>query len=275
MCVDAAAHETPNTETTVSVLEPLEHRTPNVHTDSVAKRPAPQPAPAGAVIYLRVSTGHQAASGAGLEAQEAKCREHCERAGWPVLAVFRDEGISGRDGLEGRPGLLAAVEAVRAQRGAVLVSYSLSRLARRQRLVWHILDDREGLGVPFASATEPFDTASPMGRAMLGMMATWAALESDLASERTTDALAAVRARGTKLGAPNIIEAVSPDGERYADPAKVATVRAIQERYAAGGWSHRSLADALNAEGVPTTSGEGKWWPKTVRTALLTALPQP
>jgi hypothetical protein len=116
----------------------------------------------------------------------------------------------------------------------------------------HLLDDREGLGIPFSSATEAFDTASPMGRAMLGMLSKWAALESDLARERTRDALEAVRERGTKLDAPGMVERVGPDGTRDIDPAKVEVVRRIQARYAAGGWSHRRLAEALNAEGVPT-----------------------
>jgi site-specific DNA recombinase len=238
-----------------------------------ARRAAGTPSPTGAVIYCRVSTRKQVDVGVGREAQEARCRAHCTSHGWPVLGCFADDGISGREGLEGRPGLAAALEAVKATPGAVLVAYSLSRLARRQRLVWHLLDDREGLGVPFSSATEAFDTASPMGRAMLGMIAVWSALESDLASERTIDALEAVRERGTKLGAPGMVERVGPDGERAVDPQKLAVVRRIQARYAAGGWSHRRLADALNAEGVPPLGSRpgARWHATTVRIALGTA----
>lgn len=223
-----------------------------------------------AVVYCRVSTRKQVAVGVGREAQEARCRAHCAAHGWPVLACFADDGISGREGVEGRPGLTAALAAVKATPGAVLVAYSLSRLARRQRLVWHLLDDREGLGVPFSSATEAFDTASPMGRAMLGMIAVWSALESDLASERTSDALEAVRERGTKLGAPAMIERIGPDGERAIDLQKLEVVRGIRARYAAGGWSHRRLAAALNAEGVPALGPKpsARWHATTVRIAL-------
>jgi site-specific DNA recombinase len=237
-----------------------------------ARRTAGAPAPTAAVVYCRVSTRKQVAVGVGREAQEARCRAHAAAYGWPVLGCFADDGISGREGIEGRPGLTAALEAVKATPGAVLVAYSLSRLARRQRLVWHLLDDREGLGVPFSSATEAFDTASPMGRAMLGMIAVWSALESDLAGERTTDALEAVRERGQKLGAPGMVERVTTEGAREVDPAKLAVVRAIQARYAAGGWSHRRLADALNAEGVPTLGPKpgARWHPTTIRIALAT-----
>jgi site-specific DNA recombinase len=239
------------------------------------KRAAGPPAPTAAVVYCRVSTRKQVAIGVGREAQEARCRAHCAAHDWPVLGCFADDGISGREGLEGRPGLAAALEAVKVSPGAVLVAYSLSRLARRQRLVWHLLDDREGLGVPFSSATEAFDTASPMGRAMLGMIAVWSALESDLASERTIDALEAVRERGTKLGAPGMVERIGPDGVRAVDPAKLEVVRSIRARYAVGDWSYRRLAAALNAEGVPTLGPRSgtRWHATTVRIALKTAVP--
>jgi site-specific DNA recombinase len=210
------------------------------------------------VIYLRVSTARQAEEGIGLDAQEARCRDHCARMGLPIVAVFRDEGLSGKDALEKRPGLTAAIEAVQANPGAVLVAYSVSRVARRQRVLWHLLDDRDGLGIPLSSATEPFDTSTPMGRAMLGMLAVWSQLEADMVSERTRDALSELRAQGAKLGRPNMVE--SGAGR---------LVRRVQKLYGTGRFSHRSLAEYLNARGVPTATGEGKWWPKTVRTALM------
>jgi DNA invertase Pin-like site-specific DNA recombinase len=222
------------------------------------KQPAAAPS---AVVYLRVSTARQAAEGIGLDAQEAKCRAHADRMGWAVLAVHRDEGVSGRDGVEDRPGLQAVIDTVKANPGAVAVVYSVSRLARRQRLLWNLLDDREGYGLPVSSATEAFDTATPTGRAMLGMIATFAQLEADMVSERTKDALAEVKAQGRKLGAPSMV-----------DLGAVESIKLAQALYAAGGFSHRTLADELNRREVPTAKG-GKWWPKTVRSALLAELP--
>lgn len=215
-----------------------------------------------ALIYLRVSTARQATDGVGLDAQEAKCRAHAERMGWPVVEVFRDEGISGKETIENRPGLRALLERVESTPGAVVVPYSVSRLARRQRLLWDLIDDREGYGLAVSSATEAFDTATPTGRAMLGMIATFAQLEADMTSERTKDALAEVKAQGRKLGAPSMV-----------DLGAAESVRLAQQLYAAGGFTHRSLADELNARGVPTAKG-GKWWPKTVRSALNAELPQ-
>jgi site-specific DNA recombinase len=176
---------------------------------------------------------------------------------WPIGGVFRDEGISGKDGLDHRPGLAGLISAVQGTPDAVVIVYSVSRLARRQRLLWQLLDDRDGYGLPVVSATEPFDAASPMGRAMLGMIAVFAQLEADMVSERTTDALAELKAQGKKLGAPSMIDL------GFAD-----SVRMVQKLYASGEFTHRSLADELNRRGVPTAKG-GKWWPKTIRSALM------
>lgn len=90
------------------------------------------PADPVAFVYLRVSTARQASEGIGLEAQEAKCRAHAERMGWPVAEVFADEGISGKNGLDARPGLVGLIERAQATPGAIVVVYSVSRLARRQ-----------------------------------------------------------------------------------------------------------------------------------------------
>ena len=186
---------------------------------------------------------------------------HAERMGWSVAATFRDEGISGKDGIDSRPGLRALLDAVKSTPGAVVVVYSVSRLARRQRLLWDLLDDREGYGLAVSSATEAFDTTTPTGRAMLGMIAVFAQLEADMVSERTKDALAEVKAQGKRLGRPNIADLAAD------------TVRMVQGMYATGQWTHRTLAEELNARGVPTASGSGRWWPKTVRAALLSTLP--
>lgn len=220
----------------------------------MARRPA---APPVALLYVRVSTARQATDGVGLDAQETKARAHAERMGWPVAEVFRDEGISGKDGVEDRPGLKALIARAQSTPGAVVVVYSVSRLARRQRLLYQLLDDRDGYGLAVSSATEAFDTSTPTGRAMLGMIAVFAQLEADMVSERTKDALAEVRARGKKLGRPSMIELGAVD-----------TIHTVKDLYASGAFTHRTLADELNRRGVPTATGAGKWWPKTVATAL-------
>ncbi len=225
-------------------------------TNGQQKRAALLTKPTTAIVYLRVSTGAQAASGAGIEAQLAKCTEHCTRLGVQIKSVHKDEAISGKDGLEKRPGLRAVIKDVQETPGSVVVVYSLSRLGRSQRLIWTLLDDRGDYALPLSSATEPFETTTPMGRAMLGMLGVWAQLESDLASERTIDALAAVAARGTKLGAPSMREKV---------PESVDEIHRLR----ATRMSVADIAVSLNARGFATARKGTRWHPKTVRAALM------
>lgn len=208
-----------------------------------------------AVIYCRVSTERQAQDGVSLEAQEAKCRALCTARGLLVedADVLRDAGVSGRSEVTSRVGLPQALAACRAK-NAVLVVYSVSRVARSQRILWNLLDPANEASVALISATEPFDTSTSMGRAMLGMIGVWSQLEADLISERTRDALAHVRAQGKRLGAP-------PNSSLA--PQAVQRVHALRTQ----GLTLRKIVTVLNDEGVKGGRG-GKWWVKTVRAAL-------
>jgi DNA invertase Pin-like site-specific DNA recombinase len=62
---------------------------------------------------VRVSTQEQAESGLGLEAQRAAIEAAARRMGQQVAQVFEDAGISGAVPIDERPGLLAAVNALR------------------------------------------------------------------------------------------------------------------------------------------------------------------
>lgn len=219
-----------------------------------------------AVLYLRVSTDRQAESGLGIEAQEAACRAFCARQGWDVASVHVDAGLSGTLPIGERPGLAAAAAAVRALPGAAFVVYSLSRLARSQRQTWELLDDRGPYALPVVSATEPFDASTAMGKAFLGMLATFSALESDLASERTMAALGAARTRGVKLGAPSMATLAA------ASPEAAAILRRVHALRSSEGLSQRAIAEHLNDSGVPSLGG-GRWHLRSVQIALATKVP--
>jgi site-specific DNA recombinase len=168
-----------------------------------------------------------------------------------------DDGLSGKLPLAKRPGLAAAVAAVKAGApGCVFVVYAVSRFIRSQKECWALVDQGGEYALPLVSASEPFDLTTAMGRAFLGMLATFAALESDLASERTTDALAAAKFKGTKLGAP-----------RMEDVLPAETIETVKTLYSTGNYSHRSLAAELNERRIPTAQGK-QWHPRTVRVAL-------
>jgi DNA invertase Pin-like site-specific DNA recombinase len=61
------------------------------------------------VLYTRVSTDRQT-----TENQERELRAIAARAGWNVLKVYRDEGISGAKGRDERPAFDALARMPRA-----------------------------------------------------------------------------------------------------------------------------------------------------------------
>jgi site-specific DNA recombinase len=217
-----------------------------------------------AVGYGRVSTVEQA-DRVSLDAQRHDIEAHAGRLGLTFLEYHQDAGISGKRDLKDRPGLHAAIQAVKAQ-GAVLVVHSVSRLARSQRVLWNLIDP-SGFGIRIASVTEPFETVTPMGRAMLGMLAVWSALEADMCSSRTKAALAEVKRRGVRLGACSMIES-RMYGKIIIDPEKVKLIRFVQSHYVPG-VSHRDVLGYLNALGIKGPLKK-KWHLRSVQVALST-----
>src|SRR5665811_394770 len=82
----------------------------------------------GVIGYLRVSTEDQADSRAGLEAQRAAILAEAERRGWHLVEVIEDAGFSGKD--LNRPGIVAALDALRRHKADTLVVAKLDRLSR-------------------------------------------------------------------------------------------------------------------------------------------------
>src|SRR5579872_6505793 len=148
--------------------------------------------------YTRVSTGAQAVSGLGLEAQEAQIRTTAARLGLEVAAIFSDEGLSGSLSLEERPQLLAAVDAL--SRGDVLLVAKRDRLGRDVVAVALIerLVARKGARV-VSAAGEGTDAEDPTALLMRRIVDSFAEYERLLIGARTKAALKAKRARGERV----------------------------------------------------------------------------
>ena len=115
----------------------------------------------------------------------------------------------------------------------------------------------------------------PVGKFLLTQMAAVAELEAGLISQRTRAALAAAKARGIKLGNPQL-RSGTPEQARTAATAKSRQARAraaevvpyIEAARKAGAHTLREVAEALTNRGVPTPAGKGPWRPEQVRRVL-------
>lgn len=100
-----------------------------------------------------------------------------------------------------RPQLAAALAEARKQKAAIAVA-KLDRSARDAELILRLSREAEanGMGGILFCDLPDIDATTAAGRLILGVMGSVAEFESSRISERIKDALAAVKARGVKLG---------------------------------------------------------------------------
>jgi DNA invertase Pin-like site-specific DNA recombinase len=201
--------------------------------------------------YVRVSTDEQSSSGAGIEAQRRAILAECRRRGWHLVGLIDDAGFSAKD-LK-RPGVQEALRVLEAGDASALVVAKLDRLSRSMIDFTALMGKAQKQGWALVALDCAVDTTTPTGEAMANMLATFAQFERRLISQRTREALAVKKAQGVRLGRPPTL------------PDKV--VRRMR-RERAKGRSFRAIADALNADGVPTGQGGRRWYPATVRYTL-------
>ena len=218
------------------------------------------------VAYYRVSTTKQGASGLGLEAQREAVAGHLNGGDWRLAAEFT-EIESGKK--NDRPELAEALATCR-RIGATLIIAKLDRLARNVAFVSNLME----AGVEFVAVD--FPTAN---RLTIHILAAVAEHEAAMTSTRTKAALAAAKARGTKLGTPNLTDDARAKGREAA--RKVLEGRAaaraadlapvVAEIKASGRTSLRAIAAELDARGIPAPRG-GNWTAPAVM-RLLSATP--
>jgi DNA invertase Pin-like site-specific DNA recombinase len=225
------------------------------------------------VAYYRVSTDRQGRSGLGLEAQRAAVANYLNGGNWSIVAEFT-EVESGRK--SDRPELDRALAAARLRRCPLVVS-KVDRLTRSVAFLSRLLE--ANVDVRFADLPQ---IEGATGRFLLQQMVAVAELEAGMISARTRAALAAAKARGKRLGGRRIRKSdgqpvliahaaqkrgASANRMRAVDRAAdlAPTIGEIQAR---GAKTLAAISEGLNAAGIPTPRGQGKWSPVQVKRTL-------
>lgn len=152
-------------------------------------------------IYVRVSTTDQSTDNQRRELQEV-----AERAGWEVVGVFADEGISGAKGRTKRPAFDQVLRLVTQRKVDVVAAWSVDRLGRSLQHLVETLGDLQAAGADLYLHKQALDTSTPAGRAMFGMLGVFAEFEREIIRERVRAGMAGARARGKTLGRPRVPE---------------------------------------------------------------------
>jgi len=211
------------------------------------------------INYYRVSTISQGRSGLGLDAQRSAIEAFCTSRGCQGLGEYVEVESGKRDD---RPELAKALHHAKVT-GATLVIAKLDRLSRNLAFLAQLQD----AGTRFVAADMP-----EANELTIHIMAAMAQAERKAISKRTKEALAAAKARGTKLGNPMGAKAF---GTKRGNDAAIAAIKVgaqafandvapiIEAIKADGHTSLRAIARELNTRGIITARG-GKWAAQSV-----------
>lgn len=202
-------------------------------------------------IYARQSVDKR--DSLSIQGQIDLCRKETE----VEPQIYTDKGYSGKN--TNRPAFQRLIADV--QKGTIqkIVVYRLDRFSRSladfSRL-WEILQRH---GVEFVSVNEKFDTATPVGRAMLNIIMVFAQLERETTAERVRDNYYQRAKLGSWPGGPapyGFDLGRLPDAGGKLSPGlipndRMETVVEIFKRYAQNGESLGTVARWLNAQGIP------------------------
>jgi len=227
-----------------------------------------------ALGYVRVSTEEQSREGVSLGAQRDKIKAYCSLHDAELLAIEEDAGISGK-ALGNRSGLQSCLNQLRAGEANALVVLKLDRLSRSTRDVLDISDLFRREVWALHSVSEKLDTSSASGRFVLSVLASLSQMEREVIGERTSMALQFKKSRGERLGTtPFGFRTECIDGENQLLP--VDQEQGIIHRMArlrSSGATLQSIADTLNADGIPTKRS-GRWHAGSVSYILKNVLPR-
>lgn len=221
-------------------------------------------------IYARQSIEKK--DSVSIEAQIEKCKSFCSDNNYKI---YKDAGYSGKN--INRPQFSQLINDIKSGIVTKVIAYRLDRISRSIADFSQLLIMFDEYNVKFVSATENFDTDTPMGRAMINIVMTFAQLERETIVERVTDNYYFRANNGYWAGgyAPygyKIKHIIGKDGKKHSilelDENQSIIVQRIYNMYINSNISMRKISQQLNLEKVPTLKGNGLWGIEAIRSIL-------
>jgi DNA invertase Pin-like site-specific DNA recombinase len=212
------------------------------------------------IAYVRVSTAEQVDSGLGLEAQVVTIRATAQRLNVELVATFDDAGISGALPLEQRPGLLAAIDSLRA--GDALLCARRDRLGRDLVNVALIEKLVQRKHARIVSPDAP-DDDSPASVLLKQLLDAFGQFERALIRQRTKSAMTAAKRQGRRVGHVPFGHRVSHDGRHLeVNPGEQEILQQIR-LLRARGLALITICETLNEQGLRNRQGR-EWKPSFI-----------
>ena len=215
-------------------------------------------------LYPRVS-GHEQEDNYSIPEQIDRMKKYCESKDWMVYKIYTDSVYTGSN--MDRPGLQDMIRDCENGKLDMVLVYKLDRLSRSQKDTLFLIEDVfEKNGVGFTSMTENFDTSTPHGKFIVGILSVFAQLEREKIKERTMIGKDSRAKEGKWHGSKWIpIGYDYIDGFLYPNEYEAMQVREIADMFL-NGTPVRTIARIVTAKGYKHKHGE--WEAKTIRRVL-------
>jgi DNA invertase Pin-like site-specific DNA recombinase len=211
-------------------------------------------------IYARQSVDKK--DSISIESQIEFCKKEFDET--EAYKTYIDKGFSGKD--TNRPAFVNMMNDVRAGQIKKVIVYKLDRISRSTLDFANIINIFKKHDVEFISSTEKFDTSTPIGKAMLNIIMTFAELERETIQKRIKDNYYARGKKGFFTGGRvpfgfNKTE-TKVDGKKTSmfepNPEQISYLIKMYEMYANTNTSLGKISDYLNENNIPAPDG-GRW----------------
>lgn len=211
-------------------------------------------------IYARQSVDKK--DSISIESQIDFCKREFDET--KAYKTYIDKGFSGKD--TNRPAFVKMMNDIKAGQIEKVIVYKLDRISRSTLDFANIINTFKKYDVEFISSTEKFDTSTPIGKAMLNIIMTFAELERETIQKRIKDNYYARSKKGFFVGGTipygfNRVKTLI-DGKRVSvlqpNPEQVPYLIKMYEMYAFNDVSLGKISDYLNENNIPAPKG-GRW----------------
>ena len=120
--------------------------------------------------------------------------------------VYKDHGISGAKGRNGRPAFDTLCRDATKRQFDVVMAWNVDRLVRSLKDLVAFLSELHALGIDLFLHQQGLDTTTPAGKAMFQMLGVFAEFERSIIQERVRAGLQRAKREGKRLGRPPIAD---------------------------------------------------------------------
>jgi DNA invertase Pin-like site-specific DNA recombinase len=220
-----------------------------------------------AIGYVRVSSEEQAREGLSIEAQIKKIQAYCDFKELELVAIIKDEAVSGFKPLEKRPGGKELLDAIANNKAQNIIAVKLDRLFRNTGDAIAKSNDFQSKQIDLHLLDIDVDTSTATGRIFFTIIAGLAQFERDITGERTKAVLDMKRKEGkawnhTPFGFDRL------EGDNLTVNNKETTAIKQIAKMRKDGLTLREIAHELELQGIKPKQGK-TWHAKVIRDLLL------